>query len=315
MDSHIKVLSSFDIDNLPNLDTAVLGALELFEQTPLPAIDRSVYKHPLVVGSGNAEATGRIIYETSDALFASESNFEAKLQAIPTIDGVVLISASGGKHAPAIARKARELGKHVTLITNTPGSPASRELDDGHGYDEYIFPKNREPYTYNTSTYMGMILGATGEDPAAIRKFVEGYTAKLDFSDFSKYDKYYLIVPAKYSEIIRMLQVKFIELFGRNIARDIETDEFVAHATTVAPSRELFVSFGKENTVWGEPQNRLHVPLPEKADYAAMMAVGYYVVAQIQKAYPHYFKDNIAAYTAEVSKIFGSVISPIVDGD
>jgi hypothetical protein len=134
-----------------------------------------------------------------------------------------------------------------------------------------------------------MILGATGEI-RHIRKFVEGYTAKLDFSDFSKYDKYYLIVPAKYSEIIRMLQVKFIELFGRNIARDIETDEFVAHATTVAPSRELFVSFGKENTVWGEPQNRLHVPLPEKADYAAMMAVGYYVVAQIQKAYPHYFE-------------------------
>jgi hypothetical protein len=105
------------------------------------------------VGSGNAEATGRIIYETSDALFASESNFEAKLRAIPAIDGVVLISASGGKNAPAIARKARELGKHVTLITNTPGSPASRELDGGHGYDEYIFPKNREPYTYNTSTY------------------------------------------------------------------------------------------------------------------------------------------------------------------
>lgn len=311
--SYIKELETFDIKTLPNLDVVVLGALELFEQEPLPTIDISAYKHPLVVGSGNAEATGRIIFESADAVFASESNFEEKLKNIPSIDGVVLISASGGKHAPIIAKRARELSKHVTLITNTPNSPARTELDNQHDYDEYVFPKNREPYTYNTSTYMGMILGKTKESPTEIRTYIEENTACLSLPDFSNYDKYYLIVPARFSGIIRMLQVKFIELFGRNIARDVETDEYVVHATTVAPSNELFISFGNENTTWGEAKNRLHIPLPDNSDYGAMMAVSYYLIGQIQKTYPHYFKENIASYTEEVSKIFGSKISPIVE--
>jgi hypothetical protein len=312
-DNNIQTLDTFGLDSIPDLDVAVLAALELFQKQPLPKIAVAAYHHPLIVGSGNAEATGKIMFEQADAVFASESNFEEKLRGIPNVDGVVLISASGSKHAPIIARKARELGKHVTLITNTSGSPASEELDHQHEYDEYVFPKNREPYTYNTSTYMGMILGSTGESPAAIYQFIQEQTSKLLFPDFSQFNKYYLIVPPEFSGIIRMLQVKFIELFGRNIARDVETSEYVRHATTVAPSNELFISFGEENTTWGTPENRLFVPLPAEAGYAAMMAVGYYTVAQIQKAYPHYFKDNIARYMEEVSKLFGETMTPIVE--
>lgn len=313
MADYIDTLDTFTIETLPDLDVAVLGALQLFSGESLPKIDMSAYTHPLVVGSGNAEATGKILFESTDAIFASESNFETKLKNNPAIDGVVLISASGGKHAPLIARRCREMDKHVTLITNTPESAASKELDHLHEYDEYVFPKNREPYTYNTSTYLGMILGASGENPADIQKYLEESIATIQYPDFSQYDKYYLIVPAKFSGIIRMLQVKFIELFGRNIARDVETDEYVAHATTVAPSDELFICFGTPNTIWGKPENRLNIPLRENAGYGEMMAVGYFVVAQIQKAYPHLFKDNIAAYTEEVSKVFNSTISPIVD--
>lgn len=311
---NIDTLSSFDLANIPNLDVAVLGALELARTKPLPSIDVAAYRHPLVVGSGNAEATGRIIFEQADAVFASESNYEEKLRAISAIDGVILISASGSKHAPIIARTARELGKRVTLLTNTPNSPASGELDLAAGDTAHIFPKNREPYTYNTSTYMSMMLGATGEDPTALHRFLIRETASLKFPDFSTYDKYYLIVPPQFSNVVRMLQVKFIELFGRNIARDVETSEYVRHATTIAPSDELFISFGEENTKWGAPDHRLHVPLPHNAGYAAMMAVGYYTVAQIQKAYPHYFKDNIVAWSAEVSRLYGQSVSPIVEG-
>lgn len=312
MQNNISILNSFDLKNIPNLDIAVLGALELFIGQPLPKIDIFKYKHPLVVGSGNAEATGKILFEKSDAVFASESNYQEKLKNISTIDGVILLSASGGKHAPIIARKAKDLNKPITLVTNTFNSLAHMELDLNID-DEYVLSKNREPYTYNTSTYMGMILASSGEDPSKIKQFLESNTAKIVYPDFKNYNKYYLIVPAKYSGIIRMLQVKFIELFGRNIARDIETDEYVPHATTVAPSDELFISFGTKNNTWGEPENRLHISLPQDADYGAMMAVGYYVVAQIQKAYPHYFKDNIIEYTSKVSEIFNSQILPIVD--
>ncbi|MCI0566344.1 hypothetical protein L0Y46_04085, partial [bacterium] len=288
-------------------------ALELFQKEKLPKLELGAYKHPIVIGSGNAEAAGRIIFEDRDAVFASESNYEEKLKKSQSIDGVVVVSASGEKHAPIIERCAKQYGKHITLITNRLHSSAERELDHEHSYDEYVFPKNREPYTYNTSTYMGMILGKTDEDARSIQNFILERIDTLAMPDFSKYDKYFLIVPTRFSGIIRMLQVKFIELFGRRIARDVETTEYMKHAVTVVPSDELFVSFGDENTTWGKPENRLNIPLPENAGYAAMMAVGYYVIAQIQKKHPPYFKEHIASYTEEASKIFGSVISPIVE--
>ncbi|PJE75765.1 hypothetical protein COV04_02350 [Candidatus Uhrbacteria bacterium CG10_big_fil_rev_8_21_14_0_10_48_11] len=291
------------------MDAAVLGALELFQKEKLPRIE-ILYKRPLVVGSGNAEATGRIIFEDTDAVFASESNFESKLKHVPDIDGVILISASGGKHAPIIAKRAKELGKHVSLITNNSNAPAKEFVENK---DLFVFPKNREPYTYNTSTYMGMILGHTRENPKEIQSFIEKYIDTISFPDLSLYSSYFFIIPPKFSGIIRMLQVKFIELFGRRIAHDVETSEYMKHAVTVVPSDELFVSFGEENTTWGEPNKRLQLPLPENAGYAAMMAIGYYVIAHIQKQHPPYFKENIALYAEKASKIFGSEIRPIVE--
>jgi hypothetical protein len=310
---NIKTLETFEVTSLPDLDVAVLGALELFQKTPIVKIDFSAYKKPLVVGSGNAEATGKILFREADAVFASESDFEEKLKYIKDIDGVVLISASGEKHAPIIARAAKKYGKHVTLITNTPNSSASKELDHEHEYDEYVLPKNREPYTYNTSTYLGMILGATEENPAEIMQFITEEIDRIDFSSLATYDRFFLIVPSEFSEAIRMLHVKFIELFARTVARDIETTEYLRHAATVVPSHELFISFGKKNEDWGAPENRLHIPLPKNAGYATMVAVGYYVIAQIQKSHPPYFKENITPYTEKVSRLFGTEVTSIVE--
>jgi len=307
---NIDTLTKFTLDIIPGLDVAVLGALELFQKEKLPELNTKKYKRPLVVGSGNAEATGRIIFEDTDAVFASESNFESKLKHIPDIDGVILISASGGKHAPIIAKYAKDFGKSVTLITNNPNAEANKFIGDDK---IFVFPKNREPYTYNTSTYLGMILGKTNEDPEKIREFIQQEIDTLTLPDFSRYDKYFIIIPPKFSGIIRILEVKFIELFGRRIARDVETSEYMKHAVTVVPSNELFVSFGEENTMWGEPDQRLHIPLPENAGYAMMMAIGYYVIAQIQKQHPPYFKENIALYVEKASKVFGSEIKVIVE--
>lgn len=311
---NIEKLKSFDMDNIPELDTVVLGALELFQQKPIPRINLSAYKHPLVVGSGGAEATSRILFEKADAVFASESDFEEKIKNIAAVDSVVIVSASGTKHAPIMAEAAKGLGKRVMLITTSPNSPASQIMRGVDEFDEYIFPKNREPYTYNASTYMGMVLGMTGEDPAKIMQFITDCTSKLDFPDFSKYNKYCIMVPPQFLGICKLLHFKFTELFGRQIARDVETIEFARlHAVNVVPSDELFISFGEKNEVWGDPENRFFVPLPEDCDYGAMMAIGYYIVGQIQKAYPHYFKDNIERFTQKVNEINGSSIKPIVE--
>ena len=314
---HELIMDSFTLRTIPDLDVCVLASLELFKrQSSFPKM-KIPYKRPLVVGSGNAAATGKIIFRNTDAVFADESNFKEKLKAIKAIDGVVLISASGAKHAPIIAKEAKRFKKHVTLVTNTQNSLAKQFLDQKHPHDEYVFPKNREPYTYNTSTYMGMIFGHTKENPERILNFIKKTIDKKRLPRFAKYRKYYLVVPEEFEGIIRLLNVKFIELFGRNISRDIETFEYVKHATTVVPANdELFITFGKKPrksalTLYGK--NHFHVPLPKRAGYAAMMAISYYLVGKIQKKQPAWFKRNIAAYCKKVSKEFGHTIKPIVE--
>jgi len=306
-----KIMQTFTTKNIPNLDVCVKAALELFSNTLLPKITIP-YKIPLVVGSGNAAATGKILFQDQDAIFADESTYENKLKKIKSIDGVILISASGAKHAPIIAKRAKKLKKHVTLITNNTNALALKYLDNKHKNNYYIFPKNREPYTYNTSTYMGPILGKTKEDPKKILQFINKSTSKLKYPNFKKYKKFYFVIPEQFEGIIRLLNVKFIELFGRKIARDIETFEYVKHATTVVSSPdELFISFGKKYKEFG--QNHLYIPLPKNANYAAMMAIGYYIVGKIQQSHPQWFKQNIVQYTKKASKLFKHPINPIVE--
>jgi len=64
---------------------------------------------------------------------------------------------------------------------------------------------------------------------------------------------------------------------------------------------------------YGDEKNRLSIPLPQNCTPAAFLAISYFVVGQIQKRYPPYFKDEIVGYTELVSKIFGQKISPIVE--
>lgn len=305
------LMEQFSVNDMPDLHECVLGALEFFRSVEIPEI-KLPYKHPLIVGSGNAEATGRIIFKDIDAVFASESNFEQKLESIKSIDGVVLISASGGKHAPVIAKIAKKYKKHITLLTNNYYAEAEKLLDHKHKYDLFIFPHQREPYTYNTSTYMSMILGKTNENSEDIYKFINSSTEKIRFPKLDKYDKFYLIIPPQFAGIKRMLEIKFIELFGRQIAHTIETSEYVRHATTVVPSDELFISFGEKNTTFGLPKQRVFVPLPDNADYAAMMAIAYFIIGKIQKSHPPYFKRYIKPYTNAISRIFKQPIKPVV---
>jgi len=305
------LMEQFSVNDLPDLDECVLGALEFFQDKEIPEIIIP-YKKPLVVGSGNAEATGKILFEDIGAIFASESNFEDKLKNIKGIDGVILVSASGNKHAPIIAKTVNKYKKHLTLLTNNYYAKAEKLLDHKHKYDLFLFPHQREPYTYNTSTYMSMLLGKTKEKPKEIYDFILKSTLNLELPKLKKYDKFYLIIPPEFSGIKRMLEIKFIELFGRQIAHTIETSSYVRHATTIIPSDELFISFGEENKTFGLPKQRLFIPLPKNADYAAMMAVAYYIIGKIQASHTPYFKRYIKPYTNVISRVFNQAIKPVV---
>ena len=308
---NLEALRTFDLQSLPDLDVVTLGALELLDETPLPQVDFTAFKRPLVVGSGNAAVTGKILFSEVDAIFADESSYAEKLDTIDSIDGAVLISASGSKHAVGIAEALQKRSLSTILLTNNTDAPAMEVVGE---HNTHVFPKNREPYTYNTSTYMGMLLSKTGENPEEIHAFIENVVHQSLPANLGSFDAYYLTVPDRFTLVREMFATKFDELFGPRLMGRIFTLEQTKHAKTVIPmEKELFISFGEQNTDFGLRQNRLNVPLPERADFVAMMAIGYYVIGQIQKAKPAYFKGRVVEYCREISEVFGKEITPIVE--
>jgi len=309
-------MTDFNLNSLIDLDVCVLNALDLFAdpKTVFPRPNLARFKRPLVVGSGNAIATGKIIFDDKDAVLADEGTFQNKLDAVADIDGVALFSASGGKHAPIIAEAVKPKGLPVVLFTSNPSSMAKDYVDE-----TYVFPSLPEPYTYNTSTYMGMMMASLVEDPKAEAAKIRAYIKDVIDPTLAAYDKkpggfeaYYLLVPEQFELIRIMFATKFVELFGRRVARDVFTWEQSKHATTVvdAPS-ELFIAFGRENDSFGT--DRLNIPLPDDCSYPAIMAIGYYVIGKIQAQKPAWFKQGVGPFVERASKLFGQTIKPLVE--
>lgn len=306
------VLESFDEHTLPDLDVVTCGALELFADTPPPALDLAACAQPIVLGSGNAEAVGRIIFQNHDALFASESTYtHALAKARSAVENAVIISASGSKHAVELVEALQNTGLSPWLYTTEGSSEAANLLDDGR---VLVFPKNREPYTYNTSTYMGMLFAYSGEDPEKIHHFIETVVDPALSDTLSMYDAFYFLIPSEYVLIKDMFLTKFDELFGGRVSGRAFTMKESMHAKTVVPyEKECFISFGQENVLFGDADRRVHIPLPDDVGYAGMMAIGYYVIGQIQKQHPPYFKDALASYVAQASEMFNTEITSIVE--
>ncbi|MBN1359151.1 MAG: hypothetical protein JW993_01095 [Sedimentisphaerales bacterium] len=309
-------MTDFDPKTLIDLDECVINALDLFAdpKTKFPRPDLGRFKRPLVVGSGNAIATGRIIFDSQDAVFADEGTFKSKLNAIEDIDGVALFSASGGKHAPIIAKEVKPRKLPVLLFTCNPSASANGSVDE-----TYVFPSRPEPYTYNTSTYMGMMMGCLLDDPQAEAKKTRAYIREVidpTLANFGKklgdFPAFYLLVPEHFELIRIMLATKFVELFARHVARDVFTWEQSKHATTVVETPgELFISFGRENDTFG--RERLNIPLPDDCSYPAIMAIGYYVIGKIQVQKPDWFKQGIVSFAERAGKLFGQTIKPLVE--
>lgn len=311
MDTYRNQLESFTLATLPDLDVVTLGALERFAADGVPAVARDMFTKPLVIGSVNAAETGKIIFADQAAVFANQDSYERMWRSHPDIDGAIIVSASGSKHAVSIVQTLTAAGVPTVLLTTDPNAPAAAHLPAD---SVYVFPRNREPYTYNTSTYLGMIFGARGEDPAAIRSHIETQVAPMIPQHFGEYDAFFCMIPPEFGVVRGMLRTKFDELFGSRVCGRVFTYEEAKHAKTVVPyERECFVSFGVENDAFGDPARRVRIPLPDAAGPAALMAVGYYTIGHIQKQHPPYFKEHIAEYAREASRIFGTTISPIVE--
>ncbi len=288
---YLEKTKSFTQDNVIPLDECVLAALELFSINEIKNLDLSTLKRPLIAGSWNAIVTAQIIFSDLDAIYCDETNFDESLK--KNIDWVIIVSASGEKHAPIFAKKAQEKKLKTLLLTCNNNSSAQKIIWEKN---TIITPKNREPYTYNTSTYMGWIFAKTAENPQEIYEFIQNkidpILEKINFSDFSSY---LLVTPDEFSGVNQLFRVKFIELFGRKIARDVFSYEHMKHAITVVPDKkELAISFWKWE--FDFENSRINFPLPDTIWLAGMMAIWYYVIGKIQKSHPNYFQQNIWNY-------------------
>ena len=295
---------NMDYHKLPNLNETVLAALRFFEQNKPPRLKTKDVRFPLVVGSGNAYNTGKIIFSKQAAVFANESDLKSLIrqyQPLLTkkiISEMVVISASGEKDSVWELGLAKKLGLKNSLLTCSPQSSAARLADR-----VFVYRKLPEPYTYNVSTYLGMVLSATNEDVKKITSLIRGL--KLP-KHFNNYRAYAFILPDKFAAIAPMLEIKRHELFGPNLSVRAFTDGEARHAKFVHPTNsELVISFGT-NKYFGAKNSRLEISLPKTADSGLLLALGYYLVGRIQAAKPPYYKKNIATFCQTGPAAYGS---------
>ncbi len=307
---NLKIIENMSEDNLPSLSEVTLAALELFIKDGLPKVKFENFKKPIVVGSGNAKVTSQILFSGTNAVFADENNFEETLK-MDGIDGVLVFSASGSKHAPILVKKAQDKGFKVQLISCNENSPASELLTENQ---IIVTPKNLEPYTYNTSTYMGWILAKTSENPKEIYDFIINSILNKIPTNLNKYNGFLLVTENRFERVNNLFDTKFVELFGRRIARDVKTFEELKHAITVVPyEKELCIEFGVGDEIIYQG-DKLIIPIPKNCSIATMMAIGYFVIGKIQEQNIQYFKENIKSYVkiAKSKGSFGKGIEVIV---
>ncbi len=281
--------------DIPTLNKTVLAALDFFVAHPPSSLDIEAYKLPFVVGSVNALSTGKIIFSNKAAIFADESSFTRVLNSYQSfiekglITQTVVISASGEKDSVWEVELAKKNGFKTTLLTCKPESSAAKIAN-------YVIPCRSiaEPYTYNTSTYLGMILTSTGEEPNHIRNFIKNLQVP---SDLTNHDAYAFVLADKYLNFAPMIEVKRDELFGPHLMMRAFTFGFARHAKFVNPwDKELVISIGEENKHFGHPDHRWNIALPSFASFGTVMALSYYICGLIQAAKYPYFKQNVAAF-------------------
>ncbi|EKE25923.1 MAG: hypothetical protein ACD_5C00003G0001 [uncultured bacterium] len=278
-----------------NLNKSVLAALDFFSKNEPPKLDLEKFSLPFVVGSGNAYNTGTILFSTKAAIFADESNFKSLIESYrPVIEkglikDAIIISASGEKDSIWELELAKQYGLKTTLLTCSPNSSATKIADATLAYR-----KIDEPYTYNVSTYLGMILSATQENSESIKKLIE----KINFpNNFDQYESYSFVLPDKFGSICPMLDIKKSELFGSHLSLRAFPQGHARHAKFVIPSeKELVISIGSENKYFGHPDHKWNIEIENDFDFGSMLSLTYYLIGKIQEIKHPYFTENIRNY-------------------
>ena len=294
--NNLQIMESFDENSIPNLDIVLLGALEKFMRDGVSSIEFPKFERPLVGASVNALTTAKILLG-NNAVYVDENTEDSDIEKLAsTCDGAIVFSASGGKHAPILAKKFQNFNLDTYAMTCASGS----QVEEVVGVDKTIITgKNREPYTYNTSTYLGWALAGEGASVDKVRGLYDFILKVVDPSipkNIHEYFGYYLLVPNNSGFVGNLFNVKYEELFGTLVPWQTHTYETSKHAKTVIAPQYCLAFGDGELPVHVYDENTFRIPLPENFTQADLMAIGYYVIGKIQKGKHPYFKDSIKSY-------------------
>ncbi len=307
--SNLEILKTFNLNSLPTLDIAVLGALELFVENHPTKLNFGE-KNSLIIGSEGAFSAGKIIFADKSTFFANQTNFEKILIQNPNLTQAIIISASGGKDSTAIAKKISDK-IDTKLLTANENPPVGKFLKKEN---IIMFPKNREPYSYNVSPYLGMIIGQTDENPTEIGNFLQNEIANQIPKNLADFNSFIFILPDQFAEIKNLITIKFEELFGSKINVRAHAFSSIWHAKTIVPNKkELLINLSGQDLSDLEISNCLNLKTPSLVGFGTMFALTYFLIGKIQKANPPHFKENLIGYVKIISKFFGEEISPIVE--
>lgn len=293
-------------NNIINLDENVLNALDFFSKNKPPKLDLSQYAMPFVVGSEGAFFTAKALFAKRASIPANESTFKSIIKSYaPAIKKgltrqAIVISASGEKDAMWEIELAKQHGLETALLTCNAYSSGAKLADK-----VIVYKKIAEPYTYNFSTYVGMMLSVTGEDSNIIKNFIQNIKIPENYAD---YVSYAFILPDQYIDICNMVVTKGEEMFGPHLVLRSFTSGRSRHAKFVVRwDKELVISIGEKNEYFGNPNHRWNIELPEAANMGLILALSYYLVGKIQASKPQYFKENIRNYVRDYGpKAYGS---------
>jgi hypothetical protein len=273
---------------IKSLAQITMEALDFFIAQAPKKISPKTLTPAIIVGSGNAYHTGQLIFSREKAIFASESDFRLKAKTwADKIKNAVIISASGEKDSVWETKLAKELGYQTTLLTCLANSAAAKIAQQ-----TIVYKRIAEPYTYNTSTYMGMLIGASNEKAKDIKAEVKKIRLP---KNIDKYDSYSFVLPDELAPLAAMLEIKGRELFGSFLNIKAYTLGEARHAKFIHDNKkELIISLGQTNQYFG--QNRLNININLKSKPATAMAISYYIIGKIQEKKPQYFNKNIKKY-------------------
>lgn len=288
---------------IPELNKIVLETLDFFSLNQPPKLNTKNFSFGFVVGSGNAYNAGQIIFSNQEAIYANESNFKDLLKTYSSLiknkvlKEAVIISASGEKDAVWEVKAAKQAKLKTTLLTCNPESSAAKLADN-----VLPFRKIAEPYTYNFSTYFGMIISKSAEKTFNIKREIVKIEPIIKKLNFKKFKSFSFILPDKYAAIAEMINIKHEELFGPLLSLRAFSEGQARHAKFVHPSKdELVISFS-ENKFFGLAKSRLELNF-KNAGPGLILALSYYLVGLIQTAKPPYFKNDIQAYCEKTGAI------------